>query len=107
MPELAVAAYTVPTDGPESDGTFTWDSTTIVVVHATAGGETGLGYTYGPAAVAGVVDGMLAGVVRDTDPLAVGAAYAAMRAALRNAGQAGMGALAVSAVDVALHDLRA
>ena len=47
---LAVSAFTVPTDAPESDGTAEWDSTTIVVVEATAGGETGLGYTYAPAA---------------------------------------------------------
>ena len=31
---LAVSAYTIPTDEPESDGTFEWDSTTIVVVEA-------------------------------------------------------------------------
>jgi hypothetical protein len=24
-------AYRVPTDGPEADGTFAWDATTIVV----------------------------------------------------------------------------
>ena len=34
--ELEVAAYTVPTDAPEADGTLAWDSTTIVVVHAHA-----------------------------------------------------------------------
>lgn len=38
-------AYTVPTDEPESDGTLTWDSTTIVVVHVDGGGEQGLGYS--------------------------------------------------------------
>jgi L-alanine-DL-glutamate epimerase-like enolase superfamily enzyme len=100
-------AYTVPTDEPESDGTFAWDATTIVVVEVGAGGETGLGYTYGPAAIGGVITGMLAGVVRGRDALSPQAAFVAMRAALRNAGQAGMGAMAVSAVDLALHDLRA
>jgi L-alanine-DL-glutamate epimerase-like enolase superfamily enzyme len=103
---IDAAAYTVPTDAPESDGTLAWDATTIVV-HAHAGGRTGLGYTYGPAAIAGVISGMLAGVVRRRDALAPQAAAAAMRAALRNAGQAGMGAMALSAVDLALHDLRA
>ena len=44
---LEVSAYTVPTDEPESDGTLEWDSTTIVVVEAHAGGETGIGWTYG------------------------------------------------------------
>jgi hypothetical protein len=32
-----VSAYTIPTDFPESDGTFEWDHTTIVVVEAYAG----------------------------------------------------------------------
>ena len=52
---VEAAAYEIPTDGPdgrETDGTLAWDSTTIVVVHAGAGGETGLGYTYAHAAAA-------------------------------------------------------
>ncbi len=104
---LDVAVFTVPTDEPESDGTLTWDSTTIVVVEAHGGGQTGLGYTYGPPAVAGVVSGTLANIAAGADALAPQAAWSSMRAALRNAGQQGIGALALSAVDVALHDLRA
>ena len=42
-------AYTIPTDQPESDGTLKWDSTTLVLVTAQAGGQTGLGWTYGHA----------------------------------------------------------
>ena len=34
---LSVAAYTIPTDAPEADGTFAWDATTIVVVHVAGG----------------------------------------------------------------------
>ena len=49
---LDVCAYTIPTDGPESDGTLAWDSTTIAVVEAHAGGETGIGYSYGHRAIA-------------------------------------------------------
>ena len=29
---LVVSAYTVPTDIPESDGTYAWGSTTLVLV---------------------------------------------------------------------------
>jgi len=29
---VAVSAYTVPTDAPEADGTFHWDTTTLVLV---------------------------------------------------------------------------
>jgi L-alanine-DL-glutamate epimerase-like enolase superfamily enzyme len=105
--ELEARAFTMPTDEPESDGTLAWDATTIVVVHARAGGTAGVGYTYAPAAAARLVGEVLAGVARDADPLTPQRTWAAMRAALRNAGQAGLGAMALSAVDLALHDLRA
>jgi L-alanine-DL-glutamate epimerase-like enolase superfamily enzyme len=101
------AAYRIPTDGPESDGTFAWDATTAVVVEVEGGGERGLGYTYGDAAVAGIAAGALAGAVAGTDVLDTGAAHAAAAAALRNIGRTGPGAMALSALDVALHDLKA
>ncbi|NUP75311.1 MAG: mandelate racemase, partial [Sinomonas sp.] len=56
---VRAAAYTVPTDQPEADGTFAWDSTTIVLVTAEAAGMTGLGSTYGPAALVDVVEELL------------------------------------------------
>jgi L-alanine-DL-glutamate epimerase-like enolase superfamily enzyme len=107
---LDVAAFTVPTDGPdgrEADGTLEWDSTTLVLVQAHAGGVTGLGYTYAEAAVAPLIAGKLAPVVVGRDALLPAAAWTPMFAALRNVGQSGAGAMAVSAVDVALWDLRA
>ncbi|HXV06237.1 MAG TPA: enolase C-terminal domain-like protein [Solirubrobacterales bacterium] len=104
---LAVSAFTVPTDGPESDGTLEWDSTTIVVVEAAAGGERGLGYTYGDVSVGRFVESQLAPAMEGGDALAPGAAWAAMQAAIRNAGRVGAGAMAVSAVDIALWDLKA
>ena len=104
---LAVSAFTVPTDEPESDGTAEWDSTTIVVVEARAGGETGLGYTYAPAAAGKLVEEKLAELVRGRDALAVAEAWEAMAVALRNAGRPGMGFCALSAVDLALWDLKA
>ena len=104
---VSVSAYTIPTDGPESDGTLSWDSTTIVVVEASAAQVTGLGWTYAPAAATRLVDDLLAPEVLGKDVLDVGAAYAALQATLRNAGYPGLGAQAVSAVDVALWDLKA
>lgn len=40
---VQAAAYTIPipTDGPESDGTLEWDSTTLVLVRVSGGGRTG------------------------------------------------------------------
>jgi hypothetical protein len=54
--QLEVAAFTVPTDAPEADGTLSWDSTTIVVVHAHAEGEWGLGYTYADVSTAKLIE---------------------------------------------------
>ncbi|MEV4005599.1 enolase C-terminal domain-like protein [Actinomadura sp. NPDC049753] len=107
---VRVHAFEVPTDGPgggEEDGTLRWDSTTLVLVEAHAGGQTGIGYTYGDVSVAAFVESALAPAVRGADALAPPAAWERMFAAIRNAGRPGAGAMAVSAVDVALWDLKA
>jgi L-alanine-DL-glutamate epimerase-like enolase superfamily enzyme len=104
---LDVDAFTIPTDQPESDGTLEWDSTTIVVVEAHAGGKAGLGYTYCDAAAAEVVSSQLAGAVEGEDVMDVRAAWLRMGAQLRNAGRPGIGFCAISAVDQALWDLKA
>src|SRR5919201_7169102 len=92
---VGVSAYTIPTDEPESDGTLEWDSTTIVVVEVSAGGETGLGYTYGPRAVATLIDEKLREVVESSDALAVAATWRRLGAELRNAGRPGIGFMAL------------
>jgi L-alanine-DL-glutamate epimerase-like enolase superfamily enzyme len=104
---LDVSAFEIPTDEHESDGTFEWDSTTIVVVEARGGDTVGLGYTYGPAATGKLVDEQLAEVVEGADALAPPDAWERMGRALRNAGRPGIGAMALSAVDTALWDLKA
>ena len=104
---VTCSAYTVPTDRAESDGTFTWDSTTILVVEATAGGTTGLGYSYTDASAAELVRGVLAPVVTGQPVDVTGRSWAAMVDALRNLGRPGLGSAALSAVDIALWDLKA
>ncbi|HLH48390.1 MAG TPA: mandelate racemase, partial [Roseiarcus sp.] len=49
---LTAAAYRIPTDAPEADGTFEWSATTLVVARVEAGGQSGLGYTYAGASAA-------------------------------------------------------
>ena len=56
--KVDVSAYKIPTDAPEGDGTLQWDSTTLIVCEIYAGGERGLGYTYGNKAAAIVVEGL-------------------------------------------------
>ncbi len=104
---VQVGAYTVPTQTPESDGTLDWDATTIVVVHVTSGSTTGLGYTYAAPAAASVVHDTLTDVVVGRDSMATGATWAAMVHAIRNQGRPGVVASAISAVDIALWDLKA
>src|ERR687888_140439 len=104
---LDVSAYTIPTDFPESDGTLEWDETTLVLVEARAGGAVGLGYSYTHAAAARLIEETLAEVVAGRDALETQGACRAMAARVRNLGRPGLASTAISAVDVALWDLRA
>jgi L-alanine-DL-glutamate epimerase-like enolase superfamily enzyme len=104
---LTVTTATIPTDAPESDGTLAWDATTIVLVEVRSGATTGLGWTYGPDAAAAVVAGTLRDNVVGADALAIPRIWHANERAVRNAGRVGIAALAVSAVDIALWDLKA
>ena len=104
---LEVTVLSVPTDAPEGDGTLTWDATTVVLVKAHGGGITGVGWTYGPPACADVVHDLLADVVVGRFAYDVGAAFTAMVRAVRNASRVGAVGYALSAVDVALWDLKA
>jgi len=105
--DVDTAAYTIPTDSPEADGTLSWDSTTLVLVTVRGGGMTGIGWTYGPAACTAIIRNHLAPVVEGTAVMDVGAASDRMIKAIRNLTRAGVAGYAVSAMDVALWDLKA
>src|SRR4051794_13543114 len=98
---IELSTYTIPTDAPESDGTFEWRDTTVIVVHAAAGDCRGLGYTYAPPAAADV-GRSLATLVTGCDAMDVERCYIAMRQAVRNIGRDGVAASAISALDIAL-----
>ena len=76
---IGAAAYRIPTDGPEADGTFAWESTTLVVVRAYAGGELGLGYTYADGCIVSLILATLAEAVTGRDALDVSGAWEAMQ----------------------------
>ncbi|MBW3578807.1 MAG: mandelate racemase [Actinobacteria bacterium] len=101
------SAYTIPTERPESDGTLQWDATTVVVVEVQAGDQVGLGYTYAHEAAATLVTGKLAGIVEGRDALAVRSRWLEVMRATRNLGRPGEVSMAISAVDIALWDLKA
>lgn len=100
-------AYTIPTDAPEADGTFAWDSTTLILVELTAEGETGVGYTYSHALAAPLATDLMRRVVVGANPQDSAALFASIRKLQRNYGSEGIAASALSAIDLALWDLRA
>ncbi len=102
---VRASAYRIPTDAPESDGTLAWDSTTMIVVEIDAGGCTGMGYTYAGEAAATLTTGKLAQVLEGRDAFLIRDCWHAMLHACRNLGRPGIVACAISACDVALHDL--
>jgi L-alanine-DL-glutamate epimerase-like enolase superfamily enzyme len=105
---LAVSVYRVPTDVPlESDGTYAWDSTTLVLVEAAAGGLTGLGYTYADQSTARLIIDALTRVVCGMDAMSTPKIWTALVSAIRNLGRPGIASMAISAVDVAMWDLKA
>lgn len=105
---VEVSAYSVPTStDEESDGTLVWDSTTLVVVQLRCGTHSGLGYTYCHPAAGQIIESKLASILRDADPLMPQKAWAQMQMQSRQMGHEGIAAMAISAVDVALWDLKA
>src|SRR4051794_8398219 len=103
---LEVAAYTIPTATPEQDGTFDWDSTTLVAVHATAGGKRGFGYTYADVSTAAFIRAHFVKLIVGRAAMSIESCWAAMIHAVRNLGRRGVAAMAISAVDAALWDLK-
>ena len=105
---LETSAYCIPTTLPEADGTISWNSTTMLLVEAVAdSGERGVGYSYASATAAHVVREHLNDAVVGRPIDDVGAAWRAMVDAVRNVGRPGIAATAISAVDIALWDLKA
>lgn len=108
MQQLETAVYTIPTDETEADGTLTWQATTMVLVIAHApNGETGIGFSYAHAAAADIVRRKLADAVQGVSVWQVGQAWERMVNAVRNLGRPGVASHAISAVDIALWDLKA
>jgi L-alanine-DL-glutamate epimerase-like enolase superfamily enzyme len=105
--EITAAVYVIPTDAPEADGTLAWDKTTMVLAFARAGAAQGIGWTYAAAAAQSVIAEVLAGAVVGRSALDVPGAAEAMARAVRNIGRPGIAATAISAVDIALWDLKA
>jgi L-alanine-DL-glutamate epimerase-like enolase superfamily enzyme len=104
---IEVDVYTIPTDAPEGDGTFAWDSTTMTVVRITADGRVGTGWTYGAPECGAIIHSTLAKTISGRDPLDIPGAWEAMVRSVRNSGRQGAVGYAISAVNAALWDVKA
>jgi len=104
---LTVSAATIPTDFPESDGTLAWNKTTIVIVQVSCGSVSGLGYTYADLSTATLIETLLKGLVEGRDAMDISGTWNSMVHAIRNLGRPGISSMAISAIDIALWDLKA
>lgn len=105
--KVKARAFTIPTDQPEADGTLSWTKTTLVLAEISAGDKVGLGYTYADASLVKLIEGTLAGKVEGEDAMDIPRINATLWGAVRNLGRSGLAACAISALDIALWDLKA
>jgi len=103
---LSARAYTIPTDAPEADGTLEWTSTTLVIAEVSAGGVSGIGYTYADAVAATLIESVLRDEVVGRSAWDIGSTWQSMCRSVRNLGRPGIASHAISAVDTALWDLK-
>ncbi len=103
--ELTV--YKVPTDTPEADGTFAWNSTTMILAEISTGDARGLGYTYGNEAIETLARHLAEICLVEQSPFDIPRLNTRMARAVRNDGNGGISAMAISMLDVALWDLKA
>lgn len=103
---VATEVYEVPTDQPEADGTLAWCSTTVVLVRIAAGSAEGIGWTYAGSGCKAAIEDKLASILVGADPLDVPRLNESMVRACRNLGRPGIVSCAISAVDIALWDLK-
>jgi L-alanine-DL-glutamate epimerase-like enolase superfamily enzyme len=104
---VRATAYRIPTDRPEADGTLAWTSTVLVVVYVYSGNNRGIGLTYANSSVVAVIKELLEPAISHCDCLDIAGCWAAMQRAVRNVGRSGIASCAISAVDLALWDLKA
>jgi L-alanine-DL-glutamate epimerase-like enolase superfamily enzyme len=104
---VGVSAFTIPTDAPEADGTLAWNSTTLVLVEIRTAGEQGLGFTYGNGGIATIAKRLSEKCLLRKSAFDIPALHESMLKEVRNDSIRGIGAMAISALDIALWDLKA
>lgn len=104
---VCASAFRIPTQTHESDGTFSWDATTLVLVEIAAADAAGLGFTYADTATATLIRDSLGAKIVGLDPCDTGRCWTLLVDAVRNLGRPGIASMAISVIDNAIWDLKA
>lgn len=105
--KIDVHVLKIPTDTSESDGTFAWTQTTLVVAQVYAGGLSGIGYSYGDASIGNLIMSTLSPILIGKNAFSVLDRWVDMVRCVRNLGRPGIASHAISVLDIALWDLKA
>lgn len=105
--KLEVKYFEIPTETPERDGTLEWLSTGLVTLELYSGSHKGLGYTYADRATASFLVEHALPYLKGKDESQHFLMLDVLKRKYRNLGNAGVTSMALSAVDIALWDLRA
>ncbi len=107
MQKIKICAYDVPCDSEESDGTLKWKSTTVVLIVLQFQDKVGLGFSYAHEACVDVIQKNFAPILNNMSIDNLPLIHDQMLNSVRNFGSTGIAAHALSAVDIALWDLKA
>lgn len=105
--KLEVKYFEIPTETPERDGTLEWQFTGLVTLELYSGSHKGLGYTYADRATASFLVEHAIPLLRGKSENQHFLLINELKKTNRNLGNAGLTSMALSAVDIALWDLKA
>ncbi len=105
--DVSVRTFAIPTDFPESDGTYKWNQTILVLVEIKAGNKTGIGYTYADLSTAKFINEHLKHLIVGQNVFNNTLLWNKMILEVRNFGRLGISSMAISAIDIGLWDLKA
>ncbi len=103
----SIGCFVIPTQTVEADGTYRWDKVTLITVELTAGDNVGFGYTYADLPTARMAEHLAQELIEGQAVHEHGRLWLQLQRSVRQSGLSGTAAMAISAIDTALWDLRA
>lgn len=107
LTSIALYQLQIPCEEKESDGTFEWEKTDMTLVALTADDKTGVGYTYGNPVIFNLIKDSFLPLIKECSIWQNIALWHNLKNKVRNDGLPGIASHGISAVDIALWDLKA